>query len=139
MHQEALSAESDLCYLKLKVDAGADIVITQLFYDNEDFYRFRDRCDQVGIRVPIVPGILPVTNFSQAQRIASLCKARIPEAFAAAITADDSPEHQFRVGVDHAREQTLDLIRNGVPGIHYYVLNKSNAAEEMLRDVDAFG
>ncbi len=79
VHQEALSAESDLCYLKLKVDAGADIVITQLFYDNEDFYRFRDRCDEVGIRVPIVPGILPVTNFAQAQRIASLCKARIPK------------------------------------------------------------
>ncbi len=137
VHQEALSAESDLCYLKLKVDAGADIVITQLFYDNEDFYRFRDRCDQAGIRVPIIPGILPVTNFAQAQRIASLCKARIPDEFAAAITADDSPEHQFRVGVDHAREQTLDLIRNGVPGIHYYVLNKSNAAEAMLRDVVA--
>jgi methylenetetrahydrofolate reductase (NADPH) len=77
-HIEALSPEADLENLKRKVDAGGDIVITQLFYINEDFFRFRDRCKQIGIRAPIVPGILPVTNLAQIRRITSLCGARLP-------------------------------------------------------------
>ena len=76
-HREAPSPEADLENLQRKVDAGADIVITQLFYDNDDFLRFRDRCQRAGIRVPIVPGILPVTNLAQIQRITSLCGARL--------------------------------------------------------------
>lgn len=133
VHQEAPSAEVDLDNLKRKVDAGADIVITQLFYDNQDFYRFRDRCEAAGISVPIVPGILPVTNFSQALRIAKMCKASIPAALEAAMTACDVEEDQFQIGVDHARGQIADLIAQGVPGIHYYVLNKSEAAAALLR------
>lgn len=132
VHQEAPSPEADLANLKRKVDAGADVVITQLFYDNSDFYRFRDACQAAGIDVPIVPGILPVTDFKQAQRIASMCKASIPPAFADAMQQQDSPDWQFKVGVEHARQQTIDLVENGVPGIHYYVLNKSNAAERLL-------
>lgn len=137
VHQEAASAKSDLDNLKRKVDAGADIVITQLFYDNDDFYRFCDKCQAIGINVPIVPGILPVTNFKQAERIAQMCKARIPDAMAAAMTESDDSDHQFKIGVEHARRQTIDLIENGVPGIHYYVLNKSDAAEKMLDGLEA--
>ncbi|MEM6779878.1 MAG: methylenetetrahydrofolate reductase [NAD(P)H] [Planctomycetota bacterium] len=137
VHQEAPDAATDLKNLKRKVDAGADIIITQLFYRNDDFYRFRDACDASGIRVPIVPGVLPVTNFKQAQRIASMCKASIPAELESAMTADDSPEHQFNIGVEHARLQTIDLIENGVPGIHYYVLNKSDAAEKLLDGMEA--
>ena len=77
-HQEALSPAADLENLRRKVDAGGDIVITQLFYHNADFFRFRERCAAIGIRAPIVPGILPVTNFAQVQRIASLCGAKLP-------------------------------------------------------------
>jgi len=132
VHQEAVSAEIDLANLKRKVDAGADVIVTQLFYDNADFYRFRDSCENAGIRIPIVPGILPVTNFKQAQRIASMCKAAIPADFADAMSQNDSPDWQFKIGVEHARKQTLDLIENGIPGLHYYVLNKSNAAEVLL-------
>ncbi|QEG01179.1 5,10-methylenetetrahydrofolate reductase [Stieleria maiorica] len=132
VHQEAPDAQTDLDNLKRKVDAGADIVVTQLFYDNDDFYRFRDACVAAGIEVPIVPGILPVTNFKQAQRIAGMCKARIPDDMAAAMNENDDADYQFKVGVDHARVQTIDLIENGVPGIHYYVLNKSDAAAQML-------
>ncbi|WP_146391451.1 methylenetetrahydrofolate reductase [NAD(P)H] [Allorhodopirellula solitaria] len=139
VHQEASDAQTDLDNLKRKVDAGADIVITQLFYDNADFYRFRDDCVRAGITVPIVPGILPVTNFKQAQRIAGMCKAAIPISLADAMTTDDSPEHQFRVGVDHARQQTIDLIEHGVPGIHYYVLNRSAAAAELLDGLQLAG
>jgi len=139
VHQEALDAKTDLDNLKRKVDAGADIIMTQLFYDNTDFYRFRDDCERAGIDVPIVPGVLPVTNFTQAQRIAGMCKASIPAGLAEAMTENDSPEHQFRVGVEHARMQTIDLIENGVPGIHYYVLNKSEAAAELLDGLELAG
>lgn len=132
VHQEAPDAQTDLDNLKRKVDAGADIIITQLFYDNIDYFRFRDRCDAVGITIPIVPGILPVTNFKQATRIASMCKAAIPFELASAMTATDDPAEQFQIGVEHARSQTLDLMAQQVPGIHYYVLNKSDAAAALL-------
>lgn len=130
VHQEAPDAKTDMDNLKRKVDAGADVVITQLFYDNSDYYRFRDDCAAAGIDVPIVPGILPVTNFKQAQRIATMCKADIPARLRDAMSAESAD--QFRVGVEHARQQTIDLLENEVPGIHYYVLNKSEAAEELL-------
>ena len=81
MHREAISPNDDLNNLKRKVDAGADVVLTQLFYVNDDFHRFRDRCEDLGIRVPIVPGILPVTNFAPVQRITSLCGAKLPPSF----------------------------------------------------------
>lgn len=139
VHQEAIDAQSDLENLKRKVDAGADVVITQLFYDNDDFYRFRDACQRIGITVPIVPGILPVTNFKQALRIASMCKAAIPPAFAEEISQHDSADWQFKVGVEHARRQTLDLIEQGVPGLHYYVLNKSSAAGVLLDGLELAG
>ena len=132
VHQEAPDAQIDLDNLKRKVDTGADIVITQLFYDNVDFYRFRDRCVAAGIEIPIIPGILPVTNFKQASRIASMCKARIPTQLEQAMNESQDADYQFKIGVDHARVQTIDLIENDVPGIHYYVLNKSDAAEELL-------
>jgi methylenetetrahydrofolate reductase (NADPH) len=135
-HREALSPESDLENLRRKVDAGADVVITQLFYDNDDFWRFRDRCVQAGIRVPIVPGILPVTNLAQIQRIASLCGARLPAPFQAALegSADDA-SGQFDVGVEFATRQVQQLVDGGVPGIHFYVLNKSPATSAVLRAV----
>lgn len=135
-HQEAPDPQTDLDNLKRKVDAGADIVITQLFYVNDDFYRFRDRCEAAGIDVPIVPGILPVTKFAQAQRIASMCKARIPDQLREDMTRSDDPAQQFKIGVEHARMQTADLQQQGVPGIHYYVLNKSEAAEELLKGME---
>jgi methylenetetrahydrofolate reductase (NADPH) len=137
VHQEATDAKTDLDNLKRKVDAGADVVITQLFYDNTDFYRFRDDCVAAGIEVPIVPGILPVTNFKQAQRIATMCQARIPTRLHDAMNQHSAD--QFRVGVEHARGQTIDLIENDVPGIHYYVLNKSDAAEEVLDGLQSVG
>lgn len=138
-HQEAPDPQTDLENLKRKVDAGADIVITQLFYENDDFYRFRDRCVAAGISVPIVPGILPVTKFSQALRIASMCKASIPDRLREAMTAQEDPQHQFKIGVEHARMQTEDLQKHGVPGIHYYVLNKSEAAEQLLKGMELAG
>jgi methylenetetrahydrofolate reductase (NADPH) len=132
VHQEATSAESDLTYLKQKVDCGADVIITQLFYNNEDFLRFRDRCVQAGIRIPIIPGILPVTNLGQIQRIASLCKAGLPAELIDRLSQNDDPQWQYQVGVDFATRQSLELCEQDVPGLHFYVLNKSQATIEVL-------
>jgi methylenetetrahydrofolate reductase (NADPH) len=134
-HQEALSPEIDLENLKRKVDAGADIVVTQLFYDNEDFWRFRDRYEQAGIGVPLVPGILPVTNLPQIQRIASLCGARLPAALVDRMAEQDDPDWQFRTGVEFAIAQVQALVDGHVPGLHFYVLNKSPATCEVLAAV----
>ena len=135
-HREAPSPEIDLENLKRKVDAGADAVITQLFYNNADFFAFRDRCQQAGIGTPIVPGLLPVTNLAQIQRIAALCGARLPARFEADLQkhADDDAG-QFEVGVDFSIRQTSELVDAGVDGIHYYVLNKSEAARRVLHAV----
>jgi methylenetetrahydrofolate reductase (NADPH) len=135
VHQEAPSAEADLENLKRKVDAGADIIVTQLFYDNEDFFRFVDRCLGAGISIPIVPGILPVTNLAQIQRIASLCKAQLPDRFVQRLSENEAPEWQFQAGVDFATEQVSKLLESGVPGVHFYVLNKSPATAQVLSSV----
>jgi methylenetetrahydrofolate reductase (NADPH) len=136
-HQEAPSPDIDLANLKRKIDAGADIVITQLFYNNDDFFRFRDRCHAVGIRLPIVPGLLPVTNFAQIKRITSLCGAQLPAPFVRRLEeAGDAAEAQFEIGIEFATAQTEALIAAGVPGIHFYVLNRSEAAAAVLENVD---
>lgn len=134
-HQEAPSPQFDLENLKRKVDAGGDVVITQLFYDNADFFRFREACQRLGISVPIVPGILPVTNLAQIQRITALCKARLPESLVAGLSAKDDADWQFHVGVEFATRQVQELIDAGIPGLHFYVLNKSPAAAAVLRAV----
>jgi len=135
-HQEAPSPEVDLENLKRKVDAGADVIITQLFYDNEDYFRFLDRCRAAGIRLPIVPGLLPVTNFAQVQRITSLCGARLPAPFVRRLEeAGDVADEQFKIGVEFATRQAQELIEAGVPGIHFYVLNRSEAATAVLESV----
>ena len=134
-HQEAPSFEVDLRNLQRKVAAGADCVITQLFYDNADFFRFREACEALGIRVPIIPGILPVTNLGQIKRITSLCKSRLPESFIAKLEEKDDADWQFQVGVEFATQQVQELIDRGVPGIHFYVLNKSPATSAVLKAV----
>lgn len=135
-HQEAPSMEADLANLKQKVDAGADVVITQLFYNNDDFFRFRDRCTEIGIAVPIVPGLLPVTNFAQIQRITSLCGSKLPTEFVQQLeAAGDDADAQFKAGIEFAIRQTEGLLSAGVPGIHFYVLNKSEATSQVLSGV----
>lgn len=132
-HREALSADADLANLKRKVESGGDVVITQLFYHNEDFYRFRDRCLRLGIDRPLIPGVLPVTNLGQIQRITSLCGAKLPADFVSRLAENEDEEWQFQVGVEFAARQVRDLIENGAPGIHFYVLNKSQATAAVLQ------
>lgn len=135
-HQEAISPSADLDNLRRKCAAGGDVVVTQLFYDNADFFRFRDRCKALGITAPVVPGIMPVTNYAQIRRIASLCKARLPAAFTDAFeSAGDDEAAQFEAGVNYAARQVEELIAGGVPGMHFYVLNKSPATTRVLEHV----
>jgi len=135
-HQEAASPAADLENLKRKCDAGGDIVVTQLFYDNDDFLRFRDRCTAIGIAAPIVPGVMPVTNYAQIRRIAGLCKARLPEAFTRPFeAAGDDEAAQFEAGVSYAARQVEELMAAGVPGVHFYVLNRSPATVRVLGHV----
>jgi methylenetetrahydrofolate reductase (NADPH) len=135
-HQEAESPAADLENLRRKCAAGGDVVVTQLFYDNADFFRFRDQCRTLGITAAIVPGVMPVTNYAQVRRIASLCKARLPEAFTGPFeAAGDDEAAQFEAGVTYAARQVEELIAAGVPGIHFYVLNKSPATVRVLEHV----
>jgi methylenetetrahydrofolate reductase (NADPH) len=136
-HQEAVSPAADFENLKRKCAAGGDVIVTQLFYDNADFFRFRDRCAALGITTPIVPGVMPVTNYAQIRRIATLCKARLPDEFTRAFeAAGDDEAAQFEAGVEFATRQVRELLDAGVPGIHFYVLNKSPATSRVLRDVN---
>ncbi len=132
VHQEAASPEADLDNLKRKVDAGANVVVTQLFYKNEDFFRFRQRYEAAGITAPLVPGILPVTNLGQIQRITNLCGASLPDDFISQLAASDDVDHQMQVGVAQATEQVRELMQADVPGIHFYVLNQSTATSCVL-------
>jgi methylenetetrahydrofolate reductase (NADPH) len=135
-HQEATSPAADLENLERKCAAGGDVVVTQLFYDNADFFRFRDQCAARGIDRPLVPGVMPVTNYAQVRRIASLCKARLPEAFTRVFeAAGDDEAAQFEAGVEYAARQVEELVAGGVQGMHFYVLNKSPATIRVLEHV----
>lgn len=135
-HLEAPSMDADLVNLKRKVDAGADIVVTQLFYDSEDYFRFRDQCTALGVRAPIVPGILPVTNLKQIQRITALCGAKLPREFSEGLEhLENDVPGQFKLGVDFATRQLEALLAGGIPGVHFYVLNKSPATVEVLESL----
>lgn len=132
-HREASSPEADLENLRRKVAAGADVVITQLFFRNEDYWRFCDRCRSAGINVPIVPGVLPVTNLAQIQRITSLCGAHLPGELVEELGRRDDADWQFDAGVRFAAQQVQELLEGGVPGVHFYVLNKSQATSAVLK------
>lgn len=136
VHPRAQSREADLIYLKEKVDAGADVVITQLFFDNEDFYRYVDDLQKMGVRAPIVPGILPVLSAPQVRRFTSVCGAKIPprlERLLAKVEEDD--EGAARLGIDYATEQCEGLLSFGVPGIHFYSLNKSRSVKAIFENL----
>jgi methylenetetrahydrofolate reductase (NADPH) len=136
VHPRAQSRESDLRYLKAKVDAGACVVITQLFYDNEDFYRFVEDARRIGIAVPIVPGMLPIRSAAQIRRFTSMCGARIPaklDTLLDKVVDDDAAA--VALGIDYATEQCEQLLAFGVPGFHFYSLNKADALLEIHRRV----
>ncbi len=136
-HPQATDLADDLQNLKRKVDAGADAIYTQLFYVNAHFYRFRDECRRLGVEIPIVPGIMPITEFARIKRITAMCQTAFPAELARRLEAvQDDKQAQFEIGVDFAIQQCRELIEAGVPGIHFYALNKSHACEMILNALD---
>jgi methylenetetrahydrofolate reductase (NADPH) len=134
-HPETPNRMQELNYLKAKVDAGADYICTQLFFENTDFYDFRDRCELVGIDVPILAGIMPVSSLSGLNRMAELAGgARVPAKLLRALSRARGDSDCIRhVGVHYATTQCSDLIGQGVKGIHFYTLNQSTATLEIFR------
>jgi methylenetetrahydrofolate reductase (NADPH) len=131
-HPEAPSAEADLAHLVEKVRAGAEFLITQLFFDPADYFAFVARARAAGIEVPIVPGIMPVTSAANARRMAQLCGSRIPDALEAELArAGEDEEATLEVGVAWATTQCRSLLDAGAPGLHFYTLNKSPAARRV--------
>jgi methylenetetrahydrofolate reductase (NADPH) len=136
-HPSCLNLTRDLEHLKGKVDAGANFVTTQLFFDNADFYRWRDRARALGIRVPIVAGIMPIGNVAQIKRFVGMCGAKIPHPLLLKLESLESDATAvYNAGVDYAVEQCRDLIKNGVEGLHFYTLNKSKATVEIVRRLE---
>ncbi|MBI4327008.1 MAG: methylenetetrahydrofolate reductase [NAD(P)H] [Chloroflexi bacterium] len=135
-HVEAPDMRSDLVHLKEKVEAGADCVITQLFYDNEHYFRFVAAARQAGISVPIVPGLLPILSAKQIVRITSLCGVRLPPELQAELErAGDDIRQAEEIGVRQCCAQAVGLIQRGAPGIHFYVLNKSSHMVRIMKQI----
>lgn len=135
-HPQAESLEQDIDYLKLKVEKGGTFAITQLFFDNDHYFRFVARCRAKGIDVPILPGVLPILNLASVKRILSLCGATLPAEYLARLEAANDQggaDAVKELGVAYARQQCRDLIARGAPGVHLYTLNKAQACLDIVK------
>ena len=134
-HFEAANPETDIAFLKQKVEAGADCIITQMFFDNAVFYRFVDRCREAGITVPVIPGLKPLTTARQVSLLPETFSIDIPVALTDAVRdAGDDKEAVRRLGVEWCTAQCRDLLRHGVPAVHFYTMGKSSNVVEVLRN-----
>src|SRR5690606_34753095 len=134
-HPATSNRMKELDHLKAKVDAGADYICTQLFFENADFYDFRERCELAGIKVPILAGIMPVTSLGGLNRMAELAAgARFPAKLLRALARANGDDAAVRrIGIHYATTQCADLLDHGVKGIHFYTLNQSSATVEIFR------
>lgn len=132
-HIEAPDLQTDIDNLKRKVDAGADVIYTQLFFDNEKYYSYLERVRSAGIDLPVIPGIMPVISFKQIERMTSMAKITVPKSLMVQIEKyKDSPCDMKKLGIEYATEQCKDLITNNVCGLHFYTLNKAFSAAHIL-------
>ena len=135
-HPEASDLASDLDHLKIKVDAGADFITTQLFFDNAVYFDFVSRCRARGIEIPVLPGLLPVLSIGQVRRFCTMCEAGLPVALEQGLEAT-SEDEQPMIGADWAMGQTKSLLAGGAPGYHLYALNKSASTLRILEGLQA--
>jgi methylenetetrahydrofolate reductase (NADPH) len=133
-HPQCLNLTRDMEHLKRKVDNGGNIVITQLFFDNADFYHFRDAARSAGIKAPIIAGIMPILNVAQIKRFISMCGAKIPHPLLLKLeNLEQDAEAVYSAGVEYATRQCQDLLHNDVDGLHYYTLNRSKATVQICK------
>jgi methylenetetrahydrofolate reductase (NADH) len=133
VHPEAPDLAHDLRFLKEKVDSGVSFLVTQLFFDNELYFRFVEEARAAGIEVPIIPGVMPITDLSQIKTITGMCGATIPHSLLEALEwRSHDPEAVLQLGVSHATLQCAELLAHGAPGIHFYTLNRSHATRAIL-------
>jgi methylenetetrahydrofolate reductase (NADPH) len=136
VHPRAQSRADDLTFLKEKIEAGAAAVITQLFFDNEDYYRFVEDLRSMGVTVPIIPGVLPILSAPQVRRFTALCCAKIPAKLERELVrVEDDENAAIEMGIEYATQQCEDLIRFGVPGLHFYSLNKSYSLISIVKNL----
>ncbi len=132
-HICAPDKETDVRYLKMKVDAGADFIITQLFFDNQDYFDYIERAKKAGVNVRIIPGILPITDYRKMLSFCEGCGARIPEAVHRIFKPiQDDEEATYRAGVEYVASQCINLLQGGAPGLHFFTLNKIEPVREIL-------
>ena len=135
-HQEAVDIDTDLDYLKIKVDAGADFIITQLFFDNKVYFDFVKRARKNGIHIPILPGIMPIVNVGQIKRFTKMCGASIPSELVKQLERiQDDRDAVHQLGILHATDQCEQLLSTGAPGIHFYTLNRSKSTLKILENL----
>jgi len=135
-HPESPNLEKDLEFTKSKIDAGADFGITQMFFENDHYYRFRDRAMKAGVLIPLIPGIMPILDCRRIKDFANVCSATIPNAILDRIEpVSDLPEEVRKLGVEFAVKQVEDLLRHGVRFIHFYTMNRSDSISEILAAV----
>ncbi|MFH1541929.1 MAG: methylenetetrahydrofolate reductase [NAD(P)H] [bacterium] len=132
-HIESVSLEQDIVFLKEKINAGADYIITQLFLDNRYFFDFQKRCQDAGITVPIIPGIMPVTSLKVIKKLTNMCGATIPEKLLKDLEKYNGEDEAIRtIGVEHAVSQCQELLEAGVPGLHFFVMNQSGPISRII-------
>jgi methylenetetrahydrofolate reductase (NADPH) len=135
-HPESESVEDDIKYLKYKVDQGADFIVTQLFFDNDHYFDFVDRARTAGLSIPIVPGIMPITNYKQIKRFTQMCGAKIPQELVGKLEPyQDNLHKTYEIGVEFSIRQCRDLLHRGAPGLHFYTLNKSRATVDIFSSI----
>ncbi len=136
VHTEAKNAEEDMKHLKEKVDAGTDFLVTQLFFDNKVYFDFVERCRNTGINVPIVPGLMPITNFKQIEKFTSMAGTQIPQSLIDELQKyENDPDKLTEASLRYSIHQVKELLDSGAPGIHFYTLNQSRAAMEILQSI----
>jgi methylenetetrahydrofolate reductase (NADPH) len=139
-HPDSRGHEADLAHLRAKVEAGVRVLVTQLFFDNDDYRRFIDRLRAAGIEIPVLPGIIPVTSVTQISRLTALCGARIPTALQNELELrQDDPRAVAELGVAYATAQAAELLGEGAPGVHLYTLNRSPATRAIVSALRAHG
>jgi len=135
-HPESPSTVSEIKSLKKKVDAGAEVLLSQLFFDNDIFYRFNEECEIAGIEVPVIPGVMPVINAAQIKRMVSLCNASFPKRFQRIISRyEDNKEALFDAGMSYCLSQIIDLLVSDIKGIHLYTMNNPMVARRICEGI----